>query len=384
MTNNLFNVQIESSLQRLEALMREPADGLPLPQKQLLATALTELAITLQQLQVAGEELRAINDELGAVQQAWEWERRRYQELFECAPDAYLVTDSAGVIFEANRAAATLLNRPQNCLIGKPLSLFVALPDRRKFCHLLNQLWPQETAVLGVKEGELHLQPDRGQILKVAFTQAPIPDTAGIPVGWRWLLQDMGKWSQYRTPPELPEEQTRQLQFQSRILSHVSDPLVATDSEGRIIYCNQAAEQLYCIQSEQILGQPETVAYGVRWSNPSDEAAAREALNSTGSWRGELVHLNRSAKEIYVEVSARRLRDETGASAGVVSVIRDISERRRAQLTKDEFISTVSHELRTPLTSIHGSLGLLTGGLLQAQPEKAQRMLEIATTNTER
>jgi PAS domain S-box-containing protein len=364
--------------------MQEPADGLPVPQKQLLATALTELAITLQQLQVAGEELRAINDELAAVQQAWEWERRRYQDLFEFAPDAYLVTDTAGVIFEANRAAATLLNRPHNYLIGKPLSVFVALQDRQKFRHLLNQSWPQETAILGVKEGELHLQPGRDQVLKVAFTLAPIPETAGIPVGWRWLLQDMAKWSLYDGPPELTAEQLLQLKFQSRILSHVSDPLVATDSEGRIIYWNQAAEQLYCIQSDQILGRPETVAYGVRWCYPSDEAAAREALKSTGCWRGEIVHLNSSGKEIYVEISASRLKDETGASAGLVSVIRDISERRRAQLTKDEFISTVSHELRTPLTSIHGSLGLLTGGLLQAQPEKAQRMLEIATTNTER
>jgi two-component system sensor histidine kinase VicK len=384
MINNLFDEQIESSLQRLEALMQEPADGLPLPQKQLLATALTELAITLQQLQVAGEELQAINDELAAAQQALEWERRRYQELFEFAPDANLVTDTAGVIFEANRAATALLNRPQNYLIGKPLSVFVALQDRRKFRNLLNQSRSQETARVAVKEGELHLQPSRGKQLTVAFTRSPIPDSTGIPVGWRWLLQDTGKLSQYRKPVEEIEEQTRQLKFQSRILSHISDPLVATDSEGRITYWNQAAERLYYIKSDQILGRPATVAYAVRWLNPSDEAAAGEALTRTGAWRGELFHLNRSAKEIYVEVSASLLKDETDASAGLVTVIRDISERRRAQLTKDEFISTVSHELRTPLTSIHGSLGLLTGGLLQAQPERAQRMLEIAATNTER
>jgi len=44
---------------------------------------------------------------------------------------------------------------------------------------------------------------------------------------------------------------------------------------------------------------------------------------------------------------------------------------------KDEFISVVSHELRTPLTSIHGALGMLASGLLNAEPETGKRLLEI-------
>ncbi|SNS36639.1 Response regulator receiver domain-containing protein [Granulicella rosea] len=51
---------------------------------------------------------------------------------------------------------------------------------------------------------------------------------------------------------------------------------------------------------------------------------------------------------------------------------------------KDEFISTVSHELRTPLTSIRGALGLLSAGLLGAMDPKAQNLLRIAVTNTDR
>ena len=44
----------------------------------------------------------------------------------------------------------------------------------------------------------------------------------------------------------------------------------------------------------------------------------------------------------------------------------------------------VSHELRTPLTAIRASLGLLSGGLLESQPERAARMLDVALRNTER
>lgn len=43
-------------------------------------------------------------------------------------------------------------------------------------------------------------------------------------------------------------------------------------------------------------------------------------------------------------------------------LVRDITERKRLERIKNEFISTVSHELRTPLTSISGALGLVLGG----------------------
>ncbi|HAX74503.1 MAG TPA: hypothetical protein DCY88_01355, partial [Cyanobacteria bacterium UBA11372] len=69
---------------------------------------------------------------------------------------------------------------------------------------------------------------------------------------------------------------------------------------------------------------------------------------------------------------------------GHYGFMKDISDRREIERLKDEFVSIVSHELRTPLTSISGALDLLASGLLQAQPEEAQRMLNIAANNTER
>ncbi len=61
-----------------------------------------------------------------------------------------------------------------------------------------------------------------------------------------------------------------------------------------------------------------------------------------------------------------------------------LAERSDLDTAKDEFISTVSHELRTPLTSIRGALGLLSSGLLGDVDARAQNLLRIASTNTER
>jgi len=68
----------------------------------------------------------------------------------------------------------------------------------------------------------------------------------------------------------------------------------------------------------------------------------------------------------------------------VIATMLDITERKKIDQMKNEFISTVSHELRTPLTSIRGSLGLLLGGVLGELSPKVNEFISLANKNTER
>lgn len=86
----------------------------------------------------------------------------------------------------------------------------------------------------------------------------------------------------------------------------------------------------------------------------------------------------------HVAIGAGVDTDASGRPARMVGVIQDITERKRFEQLKDEFVSSVSHELRTPLTSIKGSLGLLLGGALKLDSEEALRMLNIANNNCDR
>jgi signal transduction histidine kinase len=86
----------------------------------------------------------------------------------------------------------------------------------------------------------------------------------------------------------------------------------------------------------------------------------------------------------YVQSSAEPIFNEAGQFSGYRGVGRDITELKRSERLKDEFVATVSHELRTPLTSIAGSLSLLMGGKAGELPESASRLLAIAHANSQR
>lgn len=73
-----------------------------------------------------------------------------------------------------------------------------------------------------------------------------------------------------------------------------------------------------------------------------------------------------------------------GRCQSVYGTFQDISEHKRVDRLKSEFISTVSHELRTPLTAISGSLGLIAGGALGSVSEQVQQMIAMAYKNSQR
>jgi PAS domain S-box-containing protein len=117
--------------------------------------------------------------------------------------------------------------------------------------------------------------------------------------------------------------------FRGEMLDQVNDAVIAIDRENCIIYLNCAAERLYGLTASEALGQTLPRIYTCRWGHEGDEAAAAAALLERGEWRGENVHVRRDGIEIDVESSITMLRDVSGRPTGILSVIRDVTERKR-------------------------------------------------------
>ena len=181
-----FSRELRSLRDRIAELRRRSVAD-PRPGHGLLPEALAELDLALEELSVAGEELRSRNDELASTRQALEAERQRYQELFESAPAAYLVTDPMGRIREANRTAAALLGVGKGFLAGKPLAAYVDGSDRCGFRSVVNRLGQGDQG--RVADWPLRLRRRGGEVLTVAATVEPVLDHDGGLATLRWLLR---------------------------------------------------------------------------------------------------------------------------------------------------------------------------------------------------
>jgi PAS domain S-box-containing protein len=143
---------------------------------------------SLSSLQSVEEQLRFQNEELTVAHRSVEKERRRYQTLFDFAPDGYLVTGLEGAIREANTAAATLLRTPQEMLPGQSLHEFVVEADRSEFRERLRNLHLR--TVDRLEDWQIYIQPRSGPPIPVALTvvaERAVPAIAGL----RWLIRDV-------------------------------------------------------------------------------------------------------------------------------------------------------------------------------------------------
>lgn len=114
------------------------------------------------------------------------------------------------------------------------------------------------------------------------------------------------------------------------------------------------------------------------------EARQLQDLETTGRYGPfEKEYIRKDGSRYPVLLNGMLVLDPSGKRL-IWSMIEDISERKRLERMKNEFVSTISHELRTPLTSIRGSLGLVGGGAVGEIPPKARHLLDIALNNTDR
>ncbi|BAY23279.1 Crp/Fnr family transcriptional regulator [Calothrix sp. NIES-2100] len=171
----------------------QTATVLPWVPSEMLPQAFEELHHTSKTLQLAVEELYQQNEELIRTQNFLATEHQRYQDLFEYAPDAYLVTNALGTIHEANQMAAKLLNVDKQFLIGKPITNFIPLKEREQVRSKINRLSESDrNTELFVRLQQLH-----GDIFNAALTVAAVRNQQGEVISLRWLIRNItarNKW----------------------------------------------------------------------------------------------------------------------------------------------------------------------------------------------
>lgn len=179
-----FGHRIQAMHQRVRGLYRRVGQGSP--HTNLLPQAFEELQTALEELEQANLVLRQQQQELENTRALAEVERQSYQELFEQAPEPYLVSSPEGGIRKTNHAACLLLNSPDKFLHGRPLVFFIPEGGRRAFGARLARLREQRE----VQRWEERLQPLDRAPFDVLLTVAVARDRSGRPTALRWQIRD--------------------------------------------------------------------------------------------------------------------------------------------------------------------------------------------------
>ncbi|MFP5212349.1 MAG: sensor histidine kinase [Acidobacteriota bacterium] len=188
----------------------------------LIKRSCADVADSLEELQTLQEELRVQNEELEKSRRAIAEERRRYRELFEQAPDAYLVTDMRGKIKEANQAAVGMLAAGEEmALLGRPMRDFILQEDRKSFSELLGTLQRRHR----VRDWEIRLSPPRGLGVHASLNITVMHSTDNGDEGsvLRWLIRDVSERKEAENELKRSNEELKEFAF---VASHdLREPL---------------------------------------------------------------------------------------------------------------------------------------------------------------
>jgi two-component system, OmpR family, phosphate regulon sensor histidine kinase PhoR len=163
----------------------------------------------------------------------------------------------------------------------------------------------------------------------------------------------------------------------SAVLDGMVEGVIAVDARDHIVAMNEPARALFEVDAAR--GERKPLLEVIRNADLHALLEARHGAARAVARRELVVP---GAPPRTVQASAVPV-DLGGGDVGVVMVLHDVSELRRLETVRTEFVANVSHELRTPLTAIHGYLETLLGGGLE-ETENARRFLEIVFRHTER
>jgi PAS domain S-box-containing protein len=361
MRSDLFAQEIAAMRGRITVLHQHR--GASPEQPDIVAdAAIQALDTTMEELRVTVEELSRKNEELVALQQTLEQERIRYRELFDQAPDGYVVTDLKGVIREANRAASALLNIDTKFLIGKPLLVFIPESKRAMFRAALLRL--RDTPKTA--EYDLRFQPRHEAPVDVTLRVSVAYNAQGEPIAFRWLIRDVTARRQaeekirelnaalerrvverseqlesalqhhehwlFRAHAATAEPEAREQLFED-LVQEVDAILWTMDAAtGRYTFVSRRAESILGYPVERWLGDP---GFWANHIHPDDRewavAHRRRQLSEGRDLEAEYRLTAADGRDVWFRESVRILKDEHGRARELCGLMVNISRRKKVE-----------------------------------------------------
>jgi len=306
--------------------------------------------------------------------------------------EAVVITDAIGRVLFLNRAAGELIGRNRADVVGTAFESEFRFIDART-------REPVVDVIEAVRRGgarddaacDLELLDGGGRAVPISLSAMPLRRADGSTYGV--ALSIMGCTARRHAQQQLRqanEALRAEKEWLARTLDGIAEEVYFTDMQGRYTYANPAVFRefghslLAGIEVKQIIANM-VVLRADGTPRPIDEAPPLRALTGEVVRNEEqIVRIPRTGELRHRIVSSAPVRDSAGIIVGSVSIARDISERKRAELAlreadhrKNLFLATLSRQVRSAFTPIADAARLLESG--QATPMSGERFEAIVS-----
>jgi PAS domain S-box-containing protein len=337
-----------------------------------------EIAISMSPIRAASGELigsAVIARALSARRQE-ETAAARLAAIVEGSDDAIVAKDLSGVVTAWNSAAERLFGYTASEMIGRSI-LTIIPPD----------LQHEEPMILGkIRAGErvTHYETQRlhktGKRIDVALSMSPIRDRAGRVIGASKIARDVA---------EQRKMATARLML-AAIVESSDDAIISKNLDGVITSWNEAAERLFGYKPGEIIGQS-VLRIIPRELHGEEPRIIAKLKNGERIDHYETRRLKKNGEMIDVSLTISPIRDQHGRVVGGSKILRDIRDRRLAEVAlieKERFAAagrlaaTLAHEVNNPLESITNLAYLLTEN--DSLDEEARRFAGLLLQEVQR
>ncbi|MDD5437131.1 MAG: PAS domain S-box protein [Candidatus Omnitrophica bacterium] len=296
--------------------------------------------------------------------------KERAELLFRISPSAIFTMDKDLHITSWNDKAEKITGYSREDVMSKVCPVLAGLPCSKEGNLKIND---DAKPVMG---HECNIVTKNGRTLTVLKNIDYLRDSKGR------ISVIIESFEDITDSKKLEDELRESRDYLNEIINSVADPVFVKDRQHRWVLVNEAYCSFMGYAEKELLGRTDRDFFPPKeadlfWEKDEEVFKSGEENLSEENFtdRSGIVHIISTKKRLYTDIKGERF---------IVGIIRDITERKRIERLKDEFIGTVSHELRTPLSITKEGISLVLDNIPGPINEQQSRILTVSKNNIDR